>query len=231
MRRDSSVNDRSRLYRNRMNELLESLSDELGWEGWDDQVLTERSNTASDHKHRPSYYYYYNPYGQRNTQQQQHTRRSRAPCRKQPKNNTRHYCHSSPTPLRLNDNGVAWFRCGKFTIVLEVPAEGDHFAIYTLLSRVDPSRTTHVLTKALGLNYLQQATRGACISLDPTVGNDMVGYHDDDELNEKDGPEYKSTMELNLSFWHPIVGTDADEFCRIVGNFCVTAHDLAVQLA
>ena len=112
--------------------------------------------------------------------------------------------------LVLNEQGVCFLQYAhKFLIVFEVPSQGDCLFLYTLLSRMD-TVDHRILQKALELNYLQQATQGACISLDP---------------NTEDG-----VLELNLSYSIPVAGMDIDEFCCLVQNFCIATQQLALQL-
>lgn len=107
--------------------------------------------------------------------------------------------------LCLNPKGICYFGHDKFVIVVEVPNNSDCVFIYSMLHRlIAQDNAFDLMYKALRLNYLQQETRGACISMDGD--------------------------ELTLSFIAPIDAMDLKEFRNIVGNFIELVVDLERKL-
>lgn len=90
--------------------------------------------------------------------------------------------------IRLNDQGICAFTYEHLTIVIEVPESVGSFFLYTsLLNMNQANNLKGLMEKALRLNYLQQETRGGCISLDPINNEVMFSYTDRiDEINSTD---------------------------------------------
>ena len=90
--------------------------------------------------------------------------------------------------IALNDSGISAFTYEHLTIVIEVPESPDSFFVYTNLSKdlsSDETAWSAALKKSMKLNYLQQETRGGCISMDPSNGEIIFSYRDRvSEINE-----------------------------------------------
>lgn len=90
--------------------------------------------------------------------------------------------------IALNGSGISAFTFEHLTIVIEVPESPDSFFIYTKLSKDLSSNKpawSAALKKSMQLNYLQQETRGGCISMDPQNNEIMYSYKDRvAEINE-----------------------------------------------
>lgn len=96
--------------------------------------------------------------------------------------------------IRLNDQGISAFTYEDLTIVIEVPETIPSFFVYTKLTSLAQSKDEHALMKKLlQLNYLQQETRGGCISLDPM--NDEVMFSYSDRVGEVAATDFRNILE------------------------------------
>lgn len=96
--------------------------------------------------------------------------------------------------IRLNDQGISAFTYEDLTIVIEVPETIPSFFVYTKLTSLAQSKDEHgLMKKLLQLNYLQQETRGGCISLDPM--NDEVMFSYSDRVSEVAGTDFRNILE------------------------------------
>lgn len=100
---------------------------------------------------------------------------------------------------------------GQFTIAVEVPAGTSFLRVYTLLHRTQPDDSPKLqmkfMKKALELNYLQQKTFGAVLSLDPCP------------LKEKQ-------LELTLSALVNMLALEPEEFVNFMLNFMQTTIEM-----
>lgn len=83
--------------------------------------------------------------------------------------------------MALNDSGISTFTYKHLTTVIEVPESHDSFFVYTSLSKdlsSDETAWSAALKKSMNLNYLQQETRGGCISMGPSNGEIIYSYND-----------------------------------------------------
>lgn len=115
--------------------------------------------------------------------------------------------------LSLNDRGVCAFAYGKLTVVLEVPESVGSFILYTSIGAIAPTpneeETRHrrnlVYKRVLELNYLQQETKGGCLSVDPM--NSQIVFSYIDRVSEINDFEFQNIVEnfidtsLNLKRW------------------------------
>jgi len=96
--------------------------------------------------------------------------------------------------IRLNDQGISAFTYEELTIVIEVPETIPSFFVYTKLTSLAQSKNEHALMKKLlQLNYLQQETRGGCISIDPM--NDEVMFSYSDRVAEVAASDFRNILE------------------------------------
>lgn len=96
--------------------------------------------------------------------------------------------------IRLNEQGISAFTYEDLTIVIEVPETIPSFFVYTKLTSLAQSKDEHgLMKKLLQLNYLQQETRGGCISLDPM--NDEVMFSYSDRVTEVAGTDFRNILE------------------------------------
>ncbi len=96
--------------------------------------------------------------------------------------------------IRLNDQGISAFTYEDLTIVIEVPETIPSFFVYTKLTSLGQSKNENALMKKLlQLNYLQQETRGGCISLDPM--NDEVMFSYSDRVAEVQATDFRNILE------------------------------------
>lgn len=96
--------------------------------------------------------------------------------------------------IRLNEQGISAFTYEDLTIVIEVPETIPSFFVYTKLTSLAQSKDEHALMKKLlQLNYLQQETRGGCISLDPM--NDEVMFSYSDRVTEVAATDFRNILE------------------------------------
>jgi len=96
--------------------------------------------------------------------------------------------------IRLNEQGISAFTYEDLTIVIEVPETIPSFFVYTKLTSLGQSQDEHALMKKmLQLNYLQQETRGGCISLDPM--NDEVMFSYSDRVSEVAATDFRNILE------------------------------------
>ena len=96
--------------------------------------------------------------------------------------------------FQLNDQGVCSFIYDSFTIVVEVPESGTFFVVYTTLCELkdgtDPEKKKD---QALKLNYLQQETKGGCLSLDSTSAKIYFSYTD--KVHGITAPDFRDILE------------------------------------
>ncbi len=99
--------------------------------------------------------------------------------------------------IRLNDQGISAFTYEELTIVIEVPETIPSFFVYTKLGSLGQLSTTDqtvtYMKKLLQLNYLQQETRGGCLSLDPM--NDEVMFSYSDRVAEITSTDFRNILE------------------------------------
>ncbi len=96
--------------------------------------------------------------------------------------------------IRLNDQGICAFTYEQLTIVIEVPESVGSFFIYTsLLNMNQVKNVTGLMEKSLRLNYLQQETRGGCLSLDPINNEVMFSYTD--RIAEINSTDFRNILE------------------------------------
>lgn len=124
--------------------------------------------------------------------------------------------------LSLDSHGVCAFACERLTIALEVPESVGSFILYTSIGEIaaasgEPETDQHrdiVYRRILELNYLQQKTKGGCLSVDPTSSRIVFSYID--RVGEINDLEFHNIVEnfidtaLNLKQWiQPLLcGTD-----------------------
>jgi len=96
--------------------------------------------------------------------------------------------------IRLNDQGICAFTYEQLTIVIEVPESVGSFFIYTSLANMVQAKNAEgLMEKCLRLNYLQQETRGGCLSLDPINNEVMFSYTD--RINEINSTDFRNILE------------------------------------
>jgi len=96
--------------------------------------------------------------------------------------------------IRLNDQGICAFTYEQLTIVIEVPESVGSFFIYTSLANMAQAKNgSSLMEKCLRLNYLQQETRGGCLSLDPINNEVMFSYTD--RINEINSTDFRNILE------------------------------------
>ncbi len=96
--------------------------------------------------------------------------------------------------IRLNDQGICAFTYEHLTIVIEVPESVGSFFVYASLMSSNQFTDVSVLfRRALQLNYLQQETRGGCLSLDPV--NDEVMFSYTDRIAEVNSTDFRNILE------------------------------------
>lgn len=96
--------------------------------------------------------------------------------------------------IRLNDQGICAFTYEQLTIVIEVPESVGSFFIYTSLSNLNQANNpSGLMEKCLRLNYLQQETRGGCLSLDPINNEVMFSYTD--RVTEINSTDFRNILE------------------------------------
>ena len=107
--------------------------------------------------------------------------------------------------LELDWRGVCRIEDAGLLVVLEVPCNSECLFLYAVVCNLDQSRNSAALMKrALKLNYMQQHTRGACLSLD---GDD----------------------EITLSFTQRVADIDSHQFLNIIDNFIDTTFDMRIE--
>jgi len=106
--------------------------------------------------------------------------------------------------IRLNDQGICAFTYEHLTIVIEVPESVGSFFVYTSLINANQfDDAVSLYKKALQLNYLQQETRGGCLSIDPV--NDEIMFSYTDRIAEVNSTDFRNILEnfietaLNMS--------------------------------
>lgn len=97
------------------------------------------------------------------------------------------------TRLRLNKQGICAFRHCDFTVCLEVPKSNGSFFLYT--SEVLPVLTTDTKDRMLELNYLQQETRGGCLSVQKVPDGWEVVFSYMDRVFELNAQDFKNILE------------------------------------
>jgi len=94
--------------------------------------------------------------------------------------------------IRLNDQGICAFTYEALTIVIEVPETVGSFFIYSQLE-FDQSKRMEMLQKAMELNYLQQETRGGCLSCEKSNGDLFFSYSD--RVAEINATDFRNILE------------------------------------
>ena len=98
--------------------------------------------------------------------------------------------------IRLNRQGICAFTYEHMTIVVEVPRSVGSFFIYCAVYHIqqhNPIPLVDIYQKALRLNYLQQETRGGCLSLDPFNMEILVSYTD--RIDEITSTDFRNVLE------------------------------------
>jgi hypothetical protein len=94
--------------------------------------------------------------------------------------------------IRLNDQGICAFTYEQITVAVEVPETVGSFFIYSQME-FDLGKRMEMLQKAMELNYLQQETRGGCLSCEKTNGNLFFSYTD--RVEEVDSTDFRNILE------------------------------------
>ena len=108
--------------------------------------------------------------------------------------------------VSLNSNGLCYFSFKKFIIVVEVPSDNkSRLFFYTMVCKLAASdNRVAVMKRAMELNYMAHATRGATLGLD--------------------------REEVNLCYSTPIQGLTFLDFKAAIEAFIVTASEVNEQL-
>jgi len=97
--------------------------------------------------------------------------------------------------IKLNAAGICAFTYESFTIVIEVPTSVRSFFLYTEMASL-PTNGNHnsnaMMEKMLRLNYLQQETRGGCLSLD---SDNKTIFSYTDRVDEIDASDFRNILE------------------------------------
>lgn len=99
--------------------------------------------------------------------------------------------------IKLNGDGICALEYDSLTIVIEVPDTFPSFFIYTKLCDLDSVPTSktkrEIVDHAMRLNYLQQETRGACLSVDPREQELLLSYTD--RISEVNDWDFRNILE------------------------------------
>eukprot|EP00566_Odontella_aurita_P019946 CAMPEP_0113526380 /NCGR_PEP_ID=MMETSP0015_2-20120614/706_1 /TAXON_ID=2838 /ORGANISM="Odontella" /LENGTH=295 /DNA_ID=CAMNT_0000424693 /DNA_START=232 /DNA_END=1119 /DNA_ORIENTATION=+ /assembly_acc=CAM_ASM_000160 len=97
--------------------------------------------------------------------------------------------------LCVNSQGVCAFLHGRFTVVIEVPEAVGSFFIYSPLQNISiVMNAAELKNKALELNYLQQETRGGCLSIDP-INKDLIFSYTDKVRSVRGSADFRTILE------------------------------------
>lgn len=145
--------------------------------------------------------------------------------------------------ISLNSDGRCAFTYDKFTIVIEVPDSIRSFFIHTELNNNDDTTTTSsssnqnnnvtltekqklkMYEKMLQLNYLQQETRGGCLSLSP-----LPLHSSPSSSTEPSSLPDNDHHKITFSYTDRIDEIDAHDFRNILENFIDSAMRLHEEL-
>ena len=120
--------------------------------------------------------------------------------------------------IRLNSQGICAFTYEHMTVVIEVPETVGSFFLYSSLltankAHYSPSRILKIYDKCMELNYLQQETRGACLSLDPINNEVMISYTD--RISEINSTDFRNILE---------------NYIDTILNLCKVIRDIAKEV-
>lgn len=115
--------------------------------------------------------------------------------------------------LKLNEEGVCAFVYQTHKIVIEVPKGIGCFYIYTY--QIVPSLSSECKDRILQLNYLQQQTRGGCISVTKVMN---------------DGNKGIDLSEVLFSYTDRVMEISSHEFKNVLENFTITTVGLHQQI-
>lgn len=96
--------------------------------------------------------------------------------------------------IRLNESGICAFAYEQLTIVVEVPEALESFFVYSQMD-FDPAKRTEMLQKAMELNYLQQETRGGCLSCEKSNGGNNLFFSYTDRVEDVDSTDFRNILE------------------------------------
>lgn len=97
------------------------------------------------------------------------------------------------TDLHLNRHGMVSFKYEEFTVCLEVPESNGSFFLYT--SELVSNLTSESKDKLLALNYLQQETRGGCLSVQKTPFGSEILFSYMDRVFELSAQDFQNILE------------------------------------
>eukprot|EP00521_Asterionellopsis_glacialis_P014571 CAMPEP_0195293276 /NCGR_PEP_ID=MMETSP0707-20130614/12087_1 /TAXON_ID=33640 /ORGANISM="Asterionellopsis glacialis, Strain CCMP134" /LENGTH=289 /DNA_ID=CAMNT_0040353953 /DNA_START=202 /DNA_END=1071 /DNA_ORIENTATION=+ len=97
------------------------------------------------------------------------------------------------TDLYLNKHGMVSFKYEEFTVCLEVPESNGSFFLYT--SEQVSDLTSETKDKLLSLNYLQQETRGGCLSVQKTSFGSEILFSYMDRVFELSAQDFQNILE------------------------------------
>jgi len=95
--------------------------------------------------------------------------------------------------IGLNDDGISAFKYEDLIFFVEVPDGSEQFFLYSFLMALPVDHERELMKKMLAVNYLQQETRGGCMSLDPVTNEVVFSYAD--RIDEINGTEFRNVLE------------------------------------
>ena len=95
--------------------------------------------------------------------------------------------------IGLNDDGISAFKYEELIFFIEVPDSSEQFFLYSFLMGLPAEHEKTIMRKVLNINYLQQETRGGCLSLDPVTNEIVFSYGD--RIDEINGTEFRNVLE------------------------------------
>lgn len=95
--------------------------------------------------------------------------------------------------IGLNDDGISAFKYEDLIFFVEVPDGSEQFFLYSFLMALPVDHERELMKKMLSVNYLQQETRGGCMSLDPVTNEVVFSYAD--RIDEINGTEFRNVLE------------------------------------
>ena len=95
--------------------------------------------------------------------------------------------------IGLNDDGISAFKYEDLIFFVEVPDSSEQFFLYSFLMALPVDHERELMKKMLAVNYLQQETRGGCMSLDPVTNEVVFSYAD--RIDEINGTEFRNVLE------------------------------------
>jgi len=97
-------------------------------------------------------------------------------------------------PLFLSKEGLCAFHYSDMVVIVEVPQNTGYFFVYT--SEVVPLMTSEHKDELLELNYLQQETRGGCLSAKKVANNGHeIVFSYMDRVSELRSEEFQNVLE------------------------------------